>query len=215
MKRLRVPASILCLLASLNACMHQFSHSHLLPIGIAVSLLLPLRWLKPTWFKWSLVLPAVAFSLLLVDAYLLRHRYAVESRSWSIMDADEIEDRLESPSGRTTVYVVGNHWLDSSYRVYVSHGHLFPSVGWLETESSDPVYPRDIIARWRGPFFVAGEGEDSLSVAYDERDDRFYSYRDWALGGLSAPRTIEDFTKELHIIEKTGANNEDANGNGS
>lgn len=149
-----------------------------------------------------MVLPVIAFALLLVDAFCLRHRCAVGMRAWNaVFDADIIEDQIESHSGKTTVYVVGSHWLDSSYRVYVSRGHLFPSVGWLETKSEDPAYPRDVMAKWRGPFFVGGESENSLSVAYDERDDHFYTYWDWAEGAHSAPQTREDFTKLLHTIE--------------
>ena len=211
MRRLRTAAAILCVLASCIACLHQFSHSHLMPIIVAVGLLLPTLWLRSSWFRWAVIVPIAAFSLLLIDAFCLRHRLAVEIRAWSpIFDVDVIEDRLVSPSGRTTVYVVGSYWLDSSHRVYVSHGHLFPDVGWIETGLTDPSYPRDVVARWRGPFFAAGESEQSLSVAYDERDDRFYTYSQWTEGGYSAPRTREDFTRELHHIEATGANKTDA-----
>lgn len=192
----------LCILASFTACATQFTHNHFLPLIIAVALLPPIQWIRPKWFKWALMLPAAAFLILLVDAFFLRHRIAVHMTTWSApFFSDRIEDCLVSPSGRTTVYVVGSHWNDSAYSVYVSHGHLFPSVGRIETEFPADAYPLDLIANWRGPFFVAGQSEQSLSVAYDERDGHFYTFWDYR-----DQLTKSDFAKKLRDIEQGGAN---------
>jgi hypothetical protein len=119
-----------------------------------------------------------------IDAFLFQHRLAVAARAWSpVWDIDVIEDVLPSPSKHSTAYVVGSHWLDSSYRVYLSGHGIFPQLAYLETPATDPYYPRDLHAKWGGPWFTFGDSQ--ASVIFDERDGRFY--REWTEGPQIQP----------------------------
>jgi hypothetical protein len=106
---------------------------------------------------------------------MLRHRLAVKFRAWSLIwDDGLIHDVLLSPTGKTTVYVVGNHWLDSAYWVYISDGGLFPRQAILYTKSMDAYYPRDITASWTGTVFTAAE--DFVTLRYDESTRQMESF---------------------------------------
>lgn len=168
LKRLRTIAAVLALIVAVWACLHQFRVDHVGPLAIACLIVVGVWWLRPSFKPVCLGLPVAAFLLLCMDAYILRHRMAVEMRAWSLlMDTEKIEDVLRSPSGGSTVYVVGSHWLDSSYRAYVSDGGLFPKSGRIRTTGSDARYADGVTAQWSGEVFAAAE--KFLALRYNER----------------------------------------------
>jgi hypothetical protein len=177
----------------------QFTFDHLLPLALAFIAVAPVWGLKRSWGAWAIGVPVLMAGALLIDAFLFHHRLAVEARAWQVFwDIDELEDTLRSPSGRSVVYVVGSHWLDSGYRVYLSVGRLFPYQAYIETTASNPSYPRDIDATWNGPLFTAGDGLPS--VAFDERTGKLYTYDEWMQGARSAiepPKTRETFSRYI------------------
>jgi len=139
-------------------------------------------------------------SLLVVDAFFLRHRLAVEWRSWTpFFDITHISEVLVSPSGRTTVYLINSGFTDSFYSVYVSAGTLFPISGYLEPTSSD-MHRADLDIGWSGSLFTAGH--KLLSFAYSETDGRVFSYGNWIQSTLDPPRTIEAFSAHLIQLRK-------------
>ena len=139
-------------------------------------------------------------SLLVVDAFFLRHRLAVEWRSWTpFFDIAHISEVLVSPSGRTTVYLINSGFTDSSYSVYVSAGTFFPISGHLEPTSSD-MQRADLDIGWSGSLFTAGH--KLLSFAYSETDGRVFSYGNWIQSTLDPPRTIEAFSAHLIQLRK-------------
>lgn len=130
---------------------------------------------------------SILIGTLLADALIFRHRLAVGIRIAAMLSIDRIEDTLNSPSGDTTLYIVGTHWLDlDSYKVYISSGRLIPLRAYIVTDAADPVYPRDITAEWNGPLFTAGD--NLVSVAFDERNGRLYTIHDW----IQKPVLLDD-----------------------
>jgi len=105
-------------------------------------------------------LAALSFVL---DVTVLQHRLAVGFRSWSpVWDCEQVVDTLRSPSGKSTAYIVGGGFLDSTYWVYISDGGLFPKRAYIHMNATDAHYPKDFSAAWSGSVFsVAG-------VRYDE-----------------------------------------------
>lgn len=148
MKRLLTVVCVLLILGAVIACFQQFRISHGGPLAAAMLFLAPVVYLRPSfrWFCMGLLFATTG--LLAADAFLNRHQLAIELRTWSVFSSQLIEDTLPSPSGRSTAYIVGDHWLDSFYQVYISDGHLFPKHAYLPASSTDPVYPRDMIVAW-------------------------------------------------------------------
>lgn len=177
MKRLIPFASFLLIAAAVISCLLQFRCDHLGPLAVSVLLLAVVWFIRPAWRRCCLAIPIAAALLLVGDALVLRHRIAVEFRAWApIMDITSVEDVIHSPSGQTTVYIVGAHWLDSAYWAYISDGGLFPRHSVLHTRGDDAYYPRDITATWSGSTFTAAE--QFVTLRYDE-----------------SARTLESFTQ--------------------
>ena len=204
MRRLKTFAGTCCILLSALLCLYQFKFDHLYPLALGCVALIPVWWLRPSWRRWALGAPFLFSGALLIDAFLFHHRFAVEARAWQLVwDIDEIEDTLTSPSGRTTAYIVGSHWLDSSYRVYLSGPRLFPYRANIETTATDPIYPRGITATWNGPLFTAGD--NLISVAFDERAGKLFTYDDWTHGAhplTEPPKTRETFAKYIQTMRQ-------------
>ena len=193
-----------CILLSAIACCYLFGIDHLLPFGVALLLLAPVwRW-RPAWRQWSLLIPALALITLVTDAFCFRHRLALQFRTWSLFwDTESIDDIIRSPSGKTTAYIVGSHWLDSGYWAYLSDGHLFPRHAPIETTAADAFYPRDVQAGWDGPVFTARE--QFISLAYDERDGQFLSYYGWSAGPSDGTRSREAFSNYITTLKSKGS----------
>ena len=204
MRAIKTIGAILCLLAVLIAVFYQFRMSSLLPLVLASLLIVPIRWLRPSWFRAAWIIPICGFLLLVVDAYTLRHRIAVEARVWWPVWGSHVEETFVSPSGRTTVYLVGFHWLDSSYCVFVSEGGLFPLLGDVYPTSQD-VFRRNLTVGWRGTLFVIGDR--LISYAYSETDHRPYSYDEWTRGPIAMhdpPKTLEGFSAYVTALQPKG-----------
>lgn len=153
----------------------QFRVDHFGPLAVAV-MLCGLVWrLRPSLRFATLILASFSVAVFCFDCFLLRHRFAVELRAWSpVWDTESIDDIIQSPSGRTTVYIVGSHWLDSAYWAYISDGGLFPRREFLHTKGADAYYPRDLTATWTGSVFTAAE--DFVTLRYDESTHQIESF---------------------------------------
>ena len=156
------------------ACWMQFRTDHFGPLAVASLILVGVWWLRPSYKWFCLALPLATLALLCVDAFVLRHRVAVRLRVWSPLGMESLEDTLPSPSGRTVVYIVGTHWLDSSYEAYISDGGLFPKRYYLATKSDDAFYPRDVSGQWKGDVFTAAE--QFLALRYTESSGRLETF---------------------------------------
>jgi len=182
--KLRTGTAIGLVLVSTLFCLGQFTCDHLLPLVLSGVMLVFACWLKPAWRTWMVAVPSLLVMAWLADAFMWRHRLAVEARAWHpVWDTEEIEGILVSPSGRTTIYVVGSHWLDSSYSIYISSGRLFPRRAYLATEGDDASYEKDISASWNRELFTAGDA--GVSLAVDERSGNIYTYEVWAKESFS------------------------------
>ena len=191
MRAIKTIGSVICLLAALVAVVYQFKLSSIVPTILACSFIAPIRWMRPAWFRAAWIIPLGGFLLLLVDAYAFRHRIAVEARAWQpVWDITDISETFVSPSGQTTVYLLRDSWLDSSYSVCVSAGGLFPLSGYV-VPSREDTPRRDLIVGWHGTLFSIGD--HLISYAYSETEHRAYTYDEWIHG----PRAIDDTTKTL------------------
>lgn len=170
MNRLKLIAAVLLLIAAAVVCFSQFGVDHLGPLAGAAVILVAARRIRPS-FRWvCLALPLVTLALLVVDAFVLRHRVAVAVRIWTpLMGDGRIEDTFTSPSGRTTVYLSGDHWLDTCYSAYISDGGLFPRHGYIATNAENARYPRDLTAGWNGDVFTASEQFTALRYTESSR----------------------------------------------
>ena len=157
------------------AFFNQFLVDHFGP-SIAATLLCGLVWhSRPSLRIATLILVGFSVAVFAMDCLLLRHRVAVELRTWSLLwDIENIDDIIQSPSGRTTVYIVDSDWLDSAYRAYISDGGLFPRQVFLYTKHADAYYPRDITASWTGSIFTAAE--QFVTLRYDESTHQIESF---------------------------------------
>ena len=175
-------------------------------------------WPRRRW--WVAGAPVLITALFLTDAFFLHHRIAVTMRTSAVFfDSKIIEGILPSPSGRSTAYIVGDHWLASFYGVYMSApGSLFPRHEPI-SRAENLCYPRDIHAAWTGPFFTAGPAfppgqplnyypqalaesytaefhtpppPQLLTLGFDERTGQAHTLWQWQSG----PRHIGDFVKK-------------------
>jgi hypothetical protein len=204
MRAIKTIGALFCFLAVLIAVFYQFKMSSLWPLVLASLFIIPIRWLRPSWFRAAWIIPVCGFLILLIDAFALRHQIAVQARVWQPAWASHIDEVFTSPSGRTTVYLVGFHWLDSSYCVYVSEGGLFPLLGTVHPTSQD-VFRRNLTVGWHKTLFVIGDR--LISYAYSETDRRPYSYDEWTRGPVSIhdpPKTLESFSAYVTSLQPEG-----------
>lgn len=153
----------LLLLAVLLACYRQFLYDHLFPLVAAALLSLVIVLLRPKLRWLCLTILVLTSATLGIDAFLLRHRFTVTIRtSDPLWNTERIEDVFPSPSGRTTAYLVGSHWIDSGYWVYLSEGGLFLKRIGIRTSGADDNYPRDFQVRWEGPALIAATNKQTL-----------------------------------------------------
>jgi hypothetical protein len=198
MRAIKTIGSVICLVAAVVALVYQFKMSSILPLIFASLFIAPIRWMRPIWFRAAWIIPVGGFLLLLVDAYVFRHRIAVEARAWGpVFDPTEIADTFVSPSGQTTVYLLRSSFVDSSYSVCVSAGGLFPLSGYVVSTSED-VFRRDLTAGWHGTLFSIGHR--LLSYAYSETEHRAYTYDDW----IHRPRPLEEFSAYITSLQPKG-----------
>ena len=145
----------------------QFRVDHIGPFIVAAALFGLVWRFRPSLKFVTLILVGLGVAAFAIDCFVLRHRIAVECRAWSLVwDTDSIDDIIPSPSGRTTIYIIGSHWLDSAYWAYISDGGLFPRRQFLHTKGADAYYPRDLSASWSGSVFTAAE--QFVTLRYDE-----------------------------------------------
>lgn len=205
MRAFKTIGSVICLMAAFVAVVYQFKMSSILPLIFASLFIVPIRWVRPGWFRAAWIVPVGGFLLLLVDAYALRHRIAVEARAWQpVWDMTDISETFVSPSGQTTVYLLSSSWLDSSYAVCVSTGGLFPLSGYV-VPSHEDTPRRDLTVGWHGTLFSIGD--HLISYAYSETDHRAYSYDVWTRGPHSIyapPKTLEAFSAYVTSLQPKG-----------
>ena len=191
MRAIKTTGACLCLLAGLIAVFEQFKVSSLWPLVFAALCIMPIRWLRPGWFRAAWIIPICGFLLLMVDAYALRHRIAVQARVWYPVWGGHVAETFVSPSGRTSVYLVALDGAECwSYCVYVSESGWFPLFGEVHSNSPE-IHRRNLTMGWRGTWFAIGDG--LISYAYSEADHRAYSYDEW----IRRPRAPDDTYRTL------------------
>jgi hypothetical protein len=163
MKRFVASLWIAVLSIAAFCCFCQFSFDSLWPFTVATVLFATICHFRPSLRRASVALSVVALVAFTLDVTLLRHRLAIECRTWNpIWDGEDIADVLRSPSGRSTAYIVVGGFLDSANRTYISDRILFPKHCSIEADSTDSSYPKDFSASWEGAVFTVA------SVTYDE-----------------------------------------------
>lgn len=170
------------LLISAFSGFFQIGCFYLTPFVVASAALLPLAIMRSRWLRLALFIPAASLILLVVDAFIFQHRLAVTAHSAHAIHGDFDPKILLSPSGKTTAYVMTGGFVDTAYYVCISSNHLLPLSHLID--SSDPRGPKssDIIAKWNGPIFLAGD--KLVSFAYDERSGHFIDQDSYFRGGL-------------------------------
>ena len=162
--RLKSFVAACCVLAAGIFFLRQFKVSNFAPFLIGCACLAAPFCFKPDWRKLFLVMPAVCAGLFLTDAFVLHHLIAVWARGlYYFVPLEGVEGTLRSPSGRTTAYIVGVHWLDSSYSAYFSSGGLFPRRAKFDSGVDTEVYGRNFTAKWEGSTFTVAK------LTYDEK----------------------------------------------
>ncbi|TLD72062.1 hypothetical protein FEM03_04875 [Phragmitibacter flavus] len=195
MRIIKLLAAIFCLLISVSAAARQFKTDHIAPLVFSALALIPLLFIRPQWFRLSCLIPLIGVGLILIDAYVLRHRIAVEYRCWNpLWDITSIREIISSPSGDTTVYLINSSFTDSSYWIYLSTGGLFPKHGYLTHTSSD-MYRRNLVIGWKDQWFYIGER--LISFAYNEVSNEVLSYSGWNPRLGSTDRSLEAFDQDI------------------
>lgn len=165
MKILKQIAAVVFFVASMICCHLQFGAKSLLPWVLGVAAMAPVWWLQPQWRKVALMVLGFFLSVFFLDALLLHHRLAVAGRiGVPLFNVSEPEGSSRSPSGRTVIYLVGSHWLDSRYSICISRGGLFPRE--VELDDAGTTGPRNITMRWNGG--RCSVGDLSSVVVFDE-----------------------------------------------
>ncbi len=204
MRALKIIGALFCVLLVLVAVFFQFKRSSIFPLVLACLLTIPIRWLRPSWFRVAWIIPISGLTLLVVDAYAFRHRIAVEARvAWNVFGGGVL-NTFVSPSGLTTVYLADIGFVDTYYVVYVSEGGLFPLFGDVYPGSQFVSYP-ELTVGWRKTLFVVGQGP--ISYAYSELDHKPYTYDEWTRGPLriqDPPKTLEAFSAFIDTLKPKG-----------
>lgn len=162
--------SALLILLAIVACMFQFKVSSLIPLAVATGLFGLASLASPLTRKISAGLFLGSLLLLWMDVSVLHHRIAVWCRvSLRILDHSVIEQVLPSPSGQTVVYLVGEHWLDSRYKVFVSDGGLFPKMASVPAAKNSESERHKTTALWTGNIFQAVADGGALRYSEENR----------------------------------------------
>lgn len=162
----------------------QFGSFDWVPITFSCATLLPLAFIDIRLFRRCLLIPAVSFSAISIDAFAFHHRYAVLSYSTvhQFFDMDPNPKVITSPSGKTTIYLMSGGFQDTFYSVCISSKRLMPLSRPIQPSSSEGPTATDIIARWDGPVFLAGD--KLVSLAYDERTGELIDKQSYPRGGM-------------------------------
>ncbi len=154
------------------------------PLLMALLGTLLLTAMRSRWLRWGWLLPALSFVFLTVDAFVFHHRIAVLAHSLhSIVAFDNDPKIMRSPSGKTTAYLVSGGFLDAYYTVCISSNQLLPAAHIIDPSDVDGSTSTDMIARWDGPVFLAGD--KLVSFAWDERSDKAIDYESLTRPGAS------------------------------
>jgi hypothetical protein len=168
------------------------------PLLMAILCTLVLTAMRSLWLRWAWLLPALSFVFLTVDAFVLHHRIAVLAHSLhSIVAFDYDPKIMRSPSGKTTAYLVSGGFQDVFYTVCISNNHLMPIAHIIDPSGIDGSTSTDMIARWDGPVFLAGD--KLVSFAYDERSGKAIDMASYTQGGIQIGN--EAFMKHIKTSE--------------
>lgn len=160
----------------------QFGCFYWTPLLMSISAVLLLTLMRSRWVLWAWMLPSLTLALLTVDAFAFHHRLAVSAHSLHSLSFDSNPKIIRSPSGKTTAYLMTGDVMDTVYYVCISSNRLLPESRLIDSnEAGRPRYD-DMIARWDGPVFLAGE--KLVSLAYDERSGKFIDRESYTRGGV-------------------------------
>lgn len=153
------------------------------PLLMALVCTLLLTIMRSRWLRWAWLLPALSFAFLTIDAFVFHHRIAVIAhglQSSASLDSDPKITR--SPSGKTTAYLVSGGFIDAYYTVCISSNQLLPVSHIINPSDVNGSTSTDMIARWDGPVFLAGD--KLVSFAYDERSGKVIDRESYTQGGI-------------------------------
>ncbi len=168
------------------------------PLLMALLATLVLTAMRSRWLRWAWLLPALSFVFLTVDAFAFHHRIAVLAHSLhSIVEFDYDPKIMRSPSGKTTAYLVSGGFQDVFHTVCISSNHLMPIAHIIDPSGIDGSTSTDMITRWDGPVFLAGD--KLVSLAYDERTGEVIDKESCSRGGIRI--NDEEFMKRTRTHE--------------
>ena len=160
----------------------QFGCFYWTPLLMSIPAALLLTFMRSRWIRWAWILPSLTIALLTVDAFAFHHRLAVSAHSLHSLSFDSNPKIIRSPSGKTTAYLMTGGVMDTVYYVCISGNRLLPESRVIDSnEVGSPRY-EDMIARWDGPVFLAGE--ELVSLAYDERNGKIIDRESYMRGGV-------------------------------
>ncbi|WP_395741089.1 hypothetical protein [Prosthecobacter sp.] len=172
------------MLISAALALWQFGFPDWLPLILAITALLPLAFTQPKLFRRAVLIPALSFVALGVDAFAFHHRLAVQaySTAHSLLSMDTAPAAMRSPSGKVTAYVISAGIVDPIYVISISSGHLLPLYRVIRPSTAEGTRRADLIARWEGPVFLAGD--KLVSLAYDERSGKLIDMESYNSGPI-------------------------------
>jgi hypothetical protein len=160
----------------------QFGCFYWNPLLMSIPAALLLTFIRSRWIRWAWMLPSLTIALLTVDAFAFHHRLAVSAHSLHSLSFDSNPKIIISPSGKTTAYLMTGGVMDTVYYVCISSNQLLPVYRVIDSnEVGSPRY-EDMIARWDGPVFFAGD--KLVTLAYDERNGKIIDRESYMRGGV-------------------------------
>lgn len=158
----------------------QFGCFYWTPLLMSISAALLLTLMRSRWIRWAWMLPSLTLTLLTVDAFAFHHQLAVSAHSLHSLSFDSNPKIIRSPSGKTTAYLMTGGGMDTVFYVYISSNQLLPESRLVDSNEAGRSRYEDMIARWDGPVFVAGE--KLVSLAYDERSGKITDRESYTRG---------------------------------
>lgn len=162
----------------------QFGCFYWTPLLMSLAAALLLTLMRSRWVRWAWILPSLTIALLTVDAFAFHHRLAVSAHSLHSLSFDSNPKIIRSPTGKTTAYLMTGGGMDTVYYVCISSNQLLPESRLIDSTETGRSRYEDMIARWDGPVFVAGE--KLVSLAYDERSGKITDRESYTRGVMKS-----------------------------
>ncbi len=160
----------------------QFGCFYWTPLLMSIAAALLLTLMHSRWVRWAWILPSLTLALLTVDTFAFHHRLAISAHSLYSLSFDSNPKIIRSPSGKTTAYLMTGGVVDTIFYVCISGNQLLPKSRLINSNAAGRPRYEDMIARWNGPVFLAGE--KLVSLAYDERSGKIIDWESYMRSGV-------------------------------